>query len=266
MSLAAKLAVQANTRRVGGNRGQPRNSGGAPILEAHTQAITAPRSQCAPVNRTRVVRGPNGQAMKCGPKANGCKPGCTGTPLCACGAPCADTSIARPARVGRRDIGAGALARLARDARTGGNRLIKNPCSTYGRESGQHVTAGDTMAQLRSEAACTAGISGTANSESQNCSSALLQGRSCHDLGGNVGAIHNGERRHARECAALGVLAPTPGYTQVQNSKVKLCAMRLPTVKRTGPLSGSELIQMTADCERRAQQVEWNTQHRCSGA
>ena len=263
MSLAAKLAVQANTRRVGGDRGRPRNSGGAPILEAHTQAITAPTSQCNPVNRTRVVRGVNGQAMKCGPKANGCKPGCSGTPLCACGAPCDLDGRRPPVGAGRRDIGATALHRLARDARTGGNRLIKNPCSTYGRESGQHVTAGDTMAQLRSEAACTAGISGTADSESQNCAASLLQGRLCNDLGGNVGSVTSGERRHARECAALNVPSATPGYEHVQPSKEKLCRLRLPTVKRTGPLSGSELIQMTADCERRAQQVQWNTLYQC---
>jgi hypothetical protein len=78
-------------------------------------------------------------------------------------------------------------------------------------------------------------------------------------LGGNVGAINNGSRAHARQCAALEVLPPLTGYEQVQNSQVKLCGLRLPTVKRLGPLSGSELVAMTADCERRAQQVTWNT-------
>ncbi len=262
MSLAAKLAVQANTRRVGGDRGRPRNSGGAPILEAHTQAITAPTSQCNPVNRTRVVRGVNGQAMKCGPKANGCKPGCTGTPLCACGAPCDLDGRRPPVAAGRRDIGAAALHRLARDARTGGNRLIKNPCSTYGRESGQHVTAGDTMAQLRSEAACSAGITGD-RALMKNCSATLMTGRACHCFGGNVGSVNSGERLHARECAALNVPLATPGYEHVQPSKEKLCGLRLPTVKRMGPMSGSELVQMTADCERRAQQIRWNNDSWC---
>jgi hypothetical protein len=266
MSLAAKLAVQANTRRVGGARGTPRNSGGAPILEARTQAITRPQSQCYPNRRTLVVRGVNGAAMKCGPKANGCKQGCAGGQQCACGAACAPPSGTIPAAIGRRDVGAAALARLYRDARAGPRGNYKNPCSPHGRQWGQNVSASETMAQLRGEAACTAGISGSDSSESQNCSSALLQGRLCNDLGGSVGAINNGSRAHARQCAALEVLPPLAGYGQVQNSQVKLCGLRLPTVKRQGPLSGSELVAMTADCERRAQQVEWNTQHWCGGA
>jgi hypothetical protein len=90
-----------------------------------------------------------------------------------------------------------------------------------------------------------------------------LQGRLCHDLGGNVGAVNNGSRLHDRICDALEVLPPTPNHPQVQNSQVKLCGLRLPAVKRITPLSGNELVQMTSDCERRAQQVAWNNNVLC---
>jgi len=278
MSLAAKLAVQANTRRVGGARGTPRNSQGDAILEARSQTLTAPQCQRFPYSGTRTVRGAGGQAMRCGPKANGCKTGCSGSEhQVACGAACANPAAAIPASVGRRNVGAAALARLTVSARTGmysqdpnarpgQGRLLKNPCSPHGREWGRQVSEGERIAQIRGEAACTAGISGTALSESQNCASALLQGRLCHDLGGNVGAVNSGERRHARDCGALDVLPPEPGYVQTQTDKVKLCKRRLPTVKRLTPLSGSELIQMTADCERRAQQVAWENDFWCGGA
>jgi hypothetical protein len=228
-------------------------------------AITRAQTQCYPDFRTKVIRGVNGQAMKCGPKANGCKPGCSGTPLCACGAPCDPVNTRVPAAVGRRDVGSGALYQLARAARTEGLRLKKNPCSQQGRQWGQNVSAAETMAQLRGEAACTVGISGTTTSESQNCAAALLQGRICHDLGGNVGSINNGDRPNGRTCDALEVLPPVPFHPQVQTSKVKLCGLRLPTVKRTRPLTGSELVEMTADCQRRAQQVTWNTDYWCGG-
>jgi hypothetical protein len=263
MSLAAKLAVQANTRRSGGSNGTPRNSGGAPILEARSLAVTRPQAHQFPNRRTQIVRGVNGAAMKCGPKANGCKMGCSGTPACACGAACDNISSPIPASMGRRDVGSGALYRLARDARVGARGSDKNPCSPYGRTNGRSMSSGEFTAQLRGEAACTAGISGTASSDMQNCSAALMLGRACQDLGGNVGAINNGSRQHGLECDALDVLTPEAGYVQVQNSVVKLCNLRLPTVKRQGPMSATELTAMTGDCERRAQQVQWNTQHWC---
>jgi len=284
MSLAAKLAVQVNQkkfnqgnpqrlaawrneRQYNNNRQQPRNYQGDPIMEAKSLAMTAPQCQRFPNPGTRIVRGAGGQAMRCGPKANGCKSGCSGSEQqVACGAACANPAAAMSVAIGRRDVGAAALARLTQDARTQQARLLKNPCSPHGREWGRQVSEGERIAQLRSEAACTAGISGTALSESQNCASALLQGRLCNDLAGNVGAVNSGQRQHARECGALDILPPEPGYVQNQTDKVKLCKRRLPTVKRMNPLSGSELIQMTADCERRAQQIVWNNDFWCGGA
>lgn len=309
MSLAAKLAVQVNQkkfnqgnpqrlaawrneRQYNNNRQQPRNYQGDPIMEAKSLAMTAPQCQQFPYSGTRTVRGAGGQAMRCGPKANGCKSGCSGSEhQVACGAACANPAAAIPASIGRRNVGAAALARLTVSARTGmysqdpnatrgQGRLLKNPCSPHGREWGRNVSEGERIAQLRSEAACTAGVAAALSpdmteterltalrlAQSQNCAASLLQGRLCNDLGGNVGAVNSGQRQHARDCGALDVLPPEPGYVQVQTDKVKLCKRRLPTVKRMEPLSGSELIQMTADCERRAQQVVWNNDFWCGGA
>ena len=298
MSLAAKLAVQVNQkkfnqgnpqrlaawrneRQYNNNRQQPRNYQGDPVMEAKSLAMTAPQCQQFPNPGTRTVRGAGGQAMRCGPKANGCKSGCSGSEhQVACGAACANPAAAIPASIGRRNVGAAALARLTQDARTQQARLLKNPCSPHGREWGRNVSEGERIAQLRGEAACTAGVTATLSpdmteterlralrqAQSQNCAASLLQGRLCNDLGGNVGAVNSGERRHARDCGALDVLPPEPGYVQNQTDKVKVCKRRLPTVKRMTPLSGSELIQMTADCERRAQQIVWNNDFWCGGA
>ena len=282
MSLAAKLAVQVNQKKFNqgnpqrlaawrnkrqyNNRQLPRNYQGDPIMEAKSLAMTAPQCQQFPYSGTLSVRGAGGQVMRCGPKTNGCRAGCSGSEhQVACGAVCSNPATTIPASIGRRNVGAAALARLTQDARTQQARLLKNPCSPHGREWGRYVSESERIAQLRSEAACTAGISGTALSESQNCASALLQGRLCHDLGGNVGAVNSGQRHHARDCGALDILPPEPGYVQNQTDKVKLCKRRLPTVKRLTPLSGSELIQMTAECERRVQQVQWNNDFWCGG-
>jgi hypothetical protein len=271
MSLAAKLATYTNTRRYN-NRGQARNSQGDAIMEAKSAALTAPKCQAFPIQRTKIVNGVNGPAIKCGPKANGCKPGCSGTQLCACGAApqrgCA-FSIA-PTRLGHRSIGSGQVAKLEVSARTGQNRLLKDPCSQHGRNSGRYVSEGELTAQIRGEVAASAGIVGTSNKAAeQNCRAALFGNVKCYDAGlsdsgANVGSINNAQRLHDRECAALNVLAPEPGYEQVQNHQHKLCALRLPTVKRTQPLSGEELIALTADSERRIQQIRWNNDVACA--
>ena len=289
MSLAAKLAIQRNnkrfnqgdpqrlavhinSRRFNNNGQQPRNNQGDPIMEAKSLTMTQPRCQAFPMNRTKVVNGVNGLAIKCGPKANGCKPGCSGTPLCACGAaPIEGQNCAlgaAPARLGLRNIGSGQVAKLEINARTDFNRIKKDICSPHGRNSGRYVSEGELTAQIRGEAAASAGIVGTRNEDpvriaQRNCEAALFGAVGPYNASGNVGTIFNGQRVHNRECKALEVLAPEPGYEQVQNHQHKLCALRLPTVKRTTPLSGEELAALTADSERRMQQIRWENDVEC---
>ena len=285
MSLAAKLAIQRNnkrfnqgdpqrlavhinSRRFNNNGQQPRNNQGDPIMEAKTLTMTQPRCQAFPMNRTKVVNGVNGLAIKCGPKANGCKPGCSGTQLCACGAaPIEGQNCAlgvAPARLGLRNIGSGQVAKLEINARTDFNRIKKDICSPHGRNSGRYVSEGELTAQIRGEATASAGIVGTKNEDAQrNCEAALFGAVGPYNASGNVGTIFNGQRVHNRECRALEVLKPESNYVQVQNHQHKLCALRLPTVKRTTPLSGEELAALTADSERRMQQIRWENDVEC---
>ena len=150
------------------------------------------------------------------------------------------------------------------NARTNFNRMKKDICSEYGRNSGQYVSEGELTAQIRREAAASAGISGTSNEDAQrNCEAALFGAVGPYCAGENIGFLFNGQQLQNNRPTALKVLLPEPGDPQVQNQNYKLCALRLPYVKRLTPLSGEELVALTAGSERRMQQIRWENDLQC---
>lgn len=210
----------------------PRNNPRAPILEVKAQINTAPVCQSFTVSRTKTIHGVNGQSMKC---------------VSAC------NNTSAPVRAILRNVSASQVAKTNVQSRANKISPPKNTCSRYGQDIGRYRNESDATEQSRSETAASAGIPGVTDSVARNNCRTTLYGNA---VGRNI-------QTRVRHCEALSILPPEPGYTQVQNSKVKLCAIRLPTVKRIGPLSGSELVQMTADNERRMQQIYWKNNIMC---
>ena len=243
----------------------PRNNQSAPILENKTLTVTRTHCQAFPQPTTKVVYSASGRAIKCSTYGGHRNCNSSGVP---CGGVHNERSNClgrrRPARAGLRNVSANHVAKLATKARAT-PQIRKNVCSLWGQDTGRVISESDVVQVTRSEAAASVGIAGTGTSASStNCKASLHGNIPCFSVGSNVGAVHYGGWVRTKECDALNIPAPERGYVQHQNKKEKLCALRLPTVKRIGPLSGAELVSATAENTRRTQRISWRNNLYCS--